>query len=176
MMFWRVHYSNLPEFSAENAYSAPWGDDRRVCRACAGRGRKLVRAPQLAPCPGCGHLPPAQQGCGQCAPDLQGFVIVRPAVLGAACRRCGGTGIDPEWLRSRQRGYSCCETPEALVAYFQARGGLPDDTPVVCFAGHVVKAGADTGEMLVVPAERPRPRWFTWGQVRRVVEKRETGA
>jgi len=182
-MFWRVHYSDLPPFGAENAYSALWSDPARICRACDGRGRKLVRAPRVDPCPGCGHLPSIRQGCDQCGhyPDgslMRGFVITQPAVLGGTCRRCGGSGIDPDWLsgKTRQRGYSCCEDPEDLVRYFEARGGLPDDTPVVCFSGRVLRGGSDTGEVLVIPAERPRPRWFTWAWLRRAVENRRARA
>jgi hypothetical protein len=85
--------------------------------------------------------------------------VVRPDGDELECHRCEGEGVVPV---ERVPGYSCCESREALVKYFQARGGLPEDTPVVVFSGRVVGHGPD-GEPLVIPRmNRPRPRWFTW--------------
>jgi hypothetical protein len=126
-MFWRAHYPDCPEFSSENASSAPWSAEEESCTVCRGTGF-ITRNGYEDECP-----------------------------------KCGGTGVtDIE----RQRGYSCCESRKALVRYFESRGGLPDDCPIVVFGGDIVGFGMDN-EPLVVPRDFPRPRWTTWGRVRR---------
>lgn len=47
MTFYRLHRSEVPEFSADNAWSAPWGETflaegaQYECRACNGSGEFL---------------------------------------------------------------------------------------------------------------------------------------
>jgi len=86
-IWWRVQWDDLPEFSAENAWSRSWGSDEEP-----------------------------------------------------------------------QRGYSCCESAEALAAYFARRGGIADDARIVMFRGNAVAVGPD-GEDLVVPVDGSA-RWF----------------
>jgi hypothetical protein len=127
-MFWRVHHTDCPPFSPENASSAPWGQEEQICPRCNGAG----------------------------------YITRRGAE--EDCPRCGGTGVVEA---ERVPGYSCCESREALVEYFEARGGLPENAPVVVFSGRVVGHGPD-GEPLVIPRmNHPRPRWFTWGQIKK---------
>jgi len=75
-------------------------------------------------------------------------------------------------LAARAPGYSCCENPVDLVRYFEARGGCPNEMPIVVFSGNIVGWGPDH-EPLVIPRIRPRPRWLTYGQVRDLVMSRE---
>ena len=74
------------------------------------------------------------------------------------CPHCGGTGeVDAQPVR----GYSCCETPEALVRYFEARS-CDDDAPVVVFEGAELGRGEDN-EPLVVPTRVIG--WTTYGEL-----------
>lgn len=160
-IYWRVHWPSAPAFSPESASSAPWSDDRAICDACLGSGRRTRGT--VAPCAACGGAFEPRCQCGG-----TGYVAEVQDI--GACRRCRGTGRNLRYRRDR--GYSCCESPEALVAYFASRGTVPDDLPVVAFAGRVLGAGMD-GEPLVVPRLRPRPRWMAFSDVRAVVEQRE---
>ena len=132
--YYRVHWSDCPEFCAANAQSLPWGErDGVVCGRCDGAGYVTRRDGSEAECSGCGGA---------------GFVAPEP-----------------------EPGYSCCQSAEDLVRYFRGRIEPDDDEPVVIFAGDIVGVGPD-GEPLVIPAALPRPRWTTYGAVRRAVERR----
>jgi hypothetical protein len=117
------------------------------CRSCDGSGE--VWASPLVACPGC-------DGRGRLRHRLPGPTPAQPE----PCPHCEGRGfVTP------QRGYSCCWSADDLLVYFSG-ARLDDDEPVVIFSGEVVGTGAD-GEPLVVPACHPRPRWTTWGRLRR---------
>lgn len=64
-------------------------------------------------------------------------------------------------------GYSCCETPEELVDYFENRAGCEDDARVVAFSGWLAGYGCD-GEPLVVPDMR-HVYWMTYRDVKEMV-------
>lgn len=98
--------------------------------------------------------------CPHC--DGEGYI---PWEDDRECPHCHGTGEPP-----RQRGYSCCESSEDLVSYFESRGGCDDDVPVVIFSGEVVGTGED-GEPLVVPKSFPKPRWTTYKQIAKHFKK-----
>lgn len=57
MRFYRFHWTDCPEFSADNAWSALWGRERNetgdavVCLRCDGTGEDLLEAG--AECPEC---------------------------------------------------------------------------------------------------------------------------
>lgn len=78
------------------------------------------------------------------------------------CPACRGTG----YVELR-RGYSCCDTPEALVHYFESRGGVGDeDAPLVVeFSGYESgEHGADL-ETLVIP-DMKHVRWMSWKELK----------
>ncbi len=133
-MFYRVHRNDIPAFSAENAFSSPWGEDiNQPCPKCEGTGE---------------YFNSRMQTMREC-PD------------------CNGTGQ----VDIRVRGYSCCESAEMLIRYFENRGGCEDNVPVVIFHGRQVGSGTDN-EPLVVPAGRPR--WTTYEALKAHVERRCT--
>lgn len=152
-MFYRVHETEIP-FSAENAYSAPWGTNGGTCGACSGKGEVPHWEPRS--CTDCGGWGGDNCGCNN------GTVY---DLIFIPCPYCDGTGT-----ARILRGYSCFDTPEKLVAYFALRDPH-NDAPVVIFAGDVVGKGPD-GEMLVVPKQHPRPRWITWKQLAQTVSRR----
>lgn len=126
--FYRLHRVDAPTFSADNAYSAAWGEtfaesgDRYECRTCDATG----------------------------------------TWEGETCPDCDGEGMldaDP--------GYSCCETAEDLLAYFDQHSTADADDPVVVFDGQQVGAGID-GEPLAIPTSVIR--WTTIGTLRKEVE------
>ena len=82
------------------------------------------------------------------------------------CPWCEGTGVKPV---ERLLGYSCCSSRQELIDYFRFRCEPSDDTPVVIFAGEAVGLGDDM-EPLVVPKTNPRPRWTTWGKLKRTAK------
>ena len=53
-VYWRMHWVTSPEFSAENAYSAPWGADG--CYACDGTGEAFDKDGECDMCDGTGDL------------------------------------------------------------------------------------------------------------------------
>jgi hypothetical protein len=123
MTFFRMHRSDAPEFTADNAYSAAWGEtftsvSQYECRSCDGTGE----------------------------------------FLGDPCTDCDGEGVI-----DADRGYSCCESADELLAYFGQHCPADDADPVVEFDGVRVGTGLD-GEPLAVPAEVVR--WTTIGQLR----------
>lgn len=60
-MFYRLHSASAPEFSADNAFSAPWGetfsDDGSTyeCRTCDGTGEDYF-GDRCTDCDGTGHI------------------------------------------------------------------------------------------------------------------------
>ena len=167
-MFWRVHHTDCPEFSADNAFSAPWGDPEQYCDACGGSGKRY-RVLSTDRCPEHGDMSPVDairlgQGC-----ECHGFGWIVKAEEIGICKRCKGTGRNKRW--KRESGYSCCESPEALVSYFNARGGAAANARVVVFAGDVAGIGPDN-EPLVIPRSQPRPRWIDYKCVEAIVDRR----
>lgn len=77
--------------------------------------------------------------------------------FGEECKNCNGEG----WEDCLQ-GYSCCDSAEELLEYFQKHGHTNDDTPVVIFEGEYVGNGFD-GEPLAVPTKVVR--WTTFGEL-----------
>lgn len=123
--YYRLHRTDAPTFSADNAWSAPWGEafgvdgDRYECRSCDGSGSD---------------------------------------VFGEHCGYCDGEG----WFDCAE-GYSCCESAEDLLAYFDRHCPANYDDPVVVFEGDYCGQGCD-GEPLVVPTAIVW--WTTIGQLR----------
>jgi len=154
-VFYRCHFSNRP-FSQENAYSLPWGSENGKCGVCKGTG--VIEEPYRSTCHSCGGA-----GGEDCHCDGGTARYFRTV----SCRYCKGTGE-----AIPLRGYSCCRTPEGLSNYFFLRGGMHDSAPVVIFTGEEVGTGPD-GEPLVVPAEFPRPRWITWGEMLDILVRRK---
>lgn len=125
--FYRVHCTTLPAFSAENAWSSLAGIDRKPddpskseCQWCDGGEGEWTE------CRRCEGL-----GCDHC--DHQGGTT--------ECTRCEGTGWE-----DCIRGYSCCASPEELIAYFSesGRAGMVHaDEPVVVFEGWQADTGFD---------------------------------
>lgn len=68
---------------------------------------------------------------------------------------------------NRSEGYSCCESRQALVEYFAARGGCAGRQRIVIFAGQVASFGPDMEALVVPTMTKPRPRWTTWGRITR---------
>lgn len=83
------------------------------------------------------------------------------------CPYCSGTGVG-----IATPGYSTCIDAEELYNYFEWRG-LPtdDDADIVVFSGTVVGVGED-GENLVIPKEKPRPRFLKPSKVWALVDAR----
>ncbi|MEU1908418.1 hypothetical protein [Streptomyces hygroscopicus] len=140
-VFYRVHPSDAPALTADNAWSAPWGTTRSAdgsqyeCIVCDGTGEGTHD------CPKCGG------GC-----YIGEFFDI-------PCDRCDGDGFidtcgncDEGWLDC-VRGYSCCATPEALIRYFTdaGRSGCADGEQVVVFEGQQEDWGLE-GEPTAVPA------------------------
>lgn len=150
-IYYRLHHRGAPCFCARHAWSAVWGAEftspdgsRYKCTGCLNEpGRSDV------PCPGCDGY--GWSDCDRC--EGTGH---------AECGRCDGTGI-----ADSDRGYSCCASQEALVAYMRqhAGGDLPDDDhgQVVVFEGEWQGHGTDEGEHLVVPTRVVET--LTWSQL-----------
>ena len=101
-----------------------------------------------------------QIGCAvEAHPDRE--VCLACDAADGVCAACEGRG----WIDAR-RGYSVCDSAEALVAYVD-RHGLPGQR-VAIIRGREVGVGYDN-ESLVVPA---RVRWTTIDVVRAVVAAR----
>lgn len=61
-----------------------------------------------------------------------------------------GLGGPEARLDEAPQGYSCCDSAEDLIDYFECRGGAPEDAPVVVFTGRQI-ANGDDFEPLVMP-------------------------
>lgn len=142
--FHRWHRTDTPTFTPENAWSADWGSDftddgtSYTCPACDGTGEQ---APEI-------HNTCDGAGCHHCD---NGMIT--------DCDDCDGDGtIDCE------RGYSCYEDADELVAYFRERGGEPRDDwgTVYVFEGDMAGNGTD-GEPLVVPTRIVET--LTWSEL-----------
>ncbi|MFJ6215081.1 hypothetical protein ACIQGZ_17355 [Streptomyces sp. NPDC092296] len=139
-VFYRLHWSDCPPLTPDNAWSAPWraGDTRRSpdgsgawCLSCDGTGK------DWRPCPRCDEDPDHTPTCEHC--DGQGAID--------ECATCDGTGWEP-----CVHGYSCTENPEDLLAYFAERHmtSMLTGEPVVVFEGQQVDTGCD-GEPTAIP-------------------------
>lgn len=124
--FYRIHWTDLPEFAATNAWSSLTGIDRQPgdpskseCQMCDGGEGEWT---ECGRCKGMGCTSCGQQGGG------------------TECSNCDGTG----WADCI-RGYSCFSTPEALVAYFtdRSRPTPAADETVVVFDGWQADTGFD---------------------------------
>ncbi|MFF9787130.1 hypothetical protein [Streptomyces nigrescens] len=139
-VFYRVHPSDAPPLTADNAWSAPWGTTRSTdgsqyeCIVCDGTGEGQQDCPT----------------CGGCA--YTGEFHDTP------CDRCDGNGIidtcgncDDGWIDCI-RGYSCENTPESLIRYFTeaSRTGCANGEQVILFEGYQADYGID-GEPTAVP-------------------------
>lgn len=124
--FYRWHQKDAPTFNATNAYSADWGSEFTP------DGTKY-RAPSSLYylCDTC------QDDTGACGHEDEGD-----------CENCECPG----WADC-ERGYSCCEDAEDLIAYIREhQAGDPDDShgTVYVFEGEHTGNGTD-GEPLAVP-------------------------
>lgn len=125
--FYRVHWTTLAPFAAENAWSSLTGIDRKPgdpskseCQMCDGGEGEWTE------CRHCEGL-----GCGEC--DDQGGTT--------ECTNCGGTGWE-----DCIHGYSCYRDPESLIAYYSSEGRdgmVGDDEPVIVFEGWQADTGFD---------------------------------
>ena len=137
--FYRVHWANRPAFSAENAWSLPWGCEmQEPCTTCAGLKQDWMDTGEIL-CPHC-------EGQGECDCCGGGECLRCKGAGVIECLHCEGTGLEPA-----SRGYSCCESAEALRDYFEQRL-IPEncEAEVICFTGELQDYGLD-GEALVVP-------------------------
>jgi hypothetical protein len=139
--FYRVHWQGSLEFSAANAWSAPWGSERTedgyvLCFSCDGTGIGYTEVPCRA-CDGNG----TDQNWDTCGP-------------------CGGTGQTiedrcPDCEEGRkpcERGYSCETSPGALIGYFREHHVTPGaEDAIIIFEGERYGNGLD-GEPLAVPS------------------------
>ncbi|MFA6691468.1 MAG: hypothetical protein WCR98_05760 [Saccharofermentanales bacterium] len=82
------------------------------------------------------------------------------------CPRCQGTGEYTEEI-DLVRGFSCCESAEELIDYFEARGGCDDNQPVAIFEGDFTDSGSDN-EPCVVPTKIVE--WTTYAGLKRRVK------
>ncbi|WP_017602294.1 hypothetical protein [Nocardiopsis lucentensis] len=132
--FYRLHHTGAPAFTADNAWSAPWGssftDDGSsyTCVACDGTGEQT---PEI-------HESCDGQGCHHCD---DGMIT--------ECADCDGDGtLDCE------RGYSCTWDAAGLVAYFKQQHATPTDDmgTIYVFEGEWTGDGAD-GDPLAVPTK-----------------------
>lgn len=132
-VFFRFHQADAPAFSADNAWSAPWGmifnedGSQYQCLACDGTGTTADPEP-------CGTCD--MEGCHRCDDGWH-----------TTCRDCDEGWVDCD------RGYSSVRSAEELADYFQehAKGAPADDHGhVVVFEGEHVGDGCD-GEPLAVP-------------------------
>ena len=140
-VFYRVHPSDAPALTADNAWSAPWGTRRSSdgsqyeCIVCDGTGEGTHD------CTACG-------GGGYTSEFYD-----------TPCDTCRGDGIidtcgncDSGWIDC-VRGYSCCYNPEQLIRYFTdpGRTGCAEITDqVIVFEGQQEDWGID-GEPTAVP-------------------------
>lgn len=139
--YWRVHWHDCPEFSAENAKSVAWDGWDAACPICNGEGtiEKLVE---------------------RWTDDDE----LEEVLSDIECSHCKGNGVI-----TPQDGYSCCESAKELSKYFRRRL-LPTNTDakIVVFSGEVVDYGID-GEPLVVPDMEADIYWLdpeeVWAQV-----------
>ena len=126
-IYWRWHQHEAPPFSADNAWSATWGSE---FTPDGDRYRPPAGLYDLCE--------PCQDETGSCGHDDEG-----------ECEHCECPG----WA-SCDRGYSCCDSAEELIAYFAARyvtaEEMDRDGVVYAFEGDVHGAGIE-GEPLVEP-------------------------
>lgn len=150
-MYYRWHSHTAPEFTADNAWSAPWGvtftpdGDEYKCVACDGTGEDTT-----------------DPTCGACR--------------GAGCRRCDDTGNSDLCLSCRgegtlecDRGYSAVTSPDDLADYMAGHSPLDplalDREGTVCvFEGDQVGYGLEM-EPLVVPTRVVET--LTWSEFTR---------
>lgn len=130
-VFYRVHSSEVLPFAAENAYSSLTGIPRNEdgtkseCQWCNGSGE------DWNDCPTCKGEYPALEDCERC--EGAGQI--------SECSRCDGTGWE-----DCLRGYSCCESAEDLIRYYDEpgrEGKIPADEQVVVFEGWQAGIGFD---------------------------------
>lgn len=143
--FYRVHWTECPEFTAANAWSSLTGIDRKdgdpsksECQMCDGGEGDWTE------CKHCEAL-----GCDEC--DDEGGTT--------KCTNCDGTGWE-----NCIRGYSCFSTAEGLLAYFTESGRdgmVGDDEPVIVFDGWQADTGFDD-EPTAVPEQIIET--ITWAQ------------
>ena len=133
IVFYRWHQADAPAFSADNAWSAPWGmtfnedGSQYQCLACDGTGTTADPEP-------CGTCD--MEGCHRCDDGWH-----------TTCHDCDEGWVDCD------RGYSCTRSAADLAEYLrQHAGGAPADThgTVIVIAGEHVGDGCD-GEPLAVP-------------------------
>ncbi|KIF66276.1 hypothetical protein HY68_36845 [Streptomyces sp. AcH 505] len=145
--FYRVHWTELGDLTAANAWSSLTGIDRKPgdlskseCQMCdASEG-------EWTECRHCEAL-----GCDKC--DGQGG--------STTCTNCDGTGWE-----DCIRGYSCYSTPESLITYYaeSGRSGMvPDAERVIIFEGWQTDTGFDD-EPTAVPEQIIET--LTWAEFR----------
>ena len=150
--YYRVQSSTAPAFSAENAWSAPWGSSFVSPRFyVADNGEKDTgwSVVTLNAVPGRAE----EFVVARCNVDYRGgsvMIVVSDDDLDDVCDILdaddGVAWYETEAAVEANRGYSCCESMEKLARYLAAGG------EVVEFRGEVTGRGED-GEWLVVPTE-----------------------
>ena len=150
--YYRVHAASAPAFSADNAWSAPWGSSfvsPRFYVADNGEedtGWSVVTL----------NVVPAsieEFVAARCDSEYRGgsvMIVVSDDDLDEVCDLLDDDD-SVEWYETEvaveaNRGYSCCDSEEKLTRYLAAGGEL------IAFSGEVAGRGED-GEWLVVPTE-----------------------
>lgn len=155
--FYRLHSNpEAPCFCADHAYSGLWGREwstdgsQTRCLSCDGTGQDDSECTE---CAGAGIVDYENDTkCSRCAGN--GYV--------PTCRIFHGTGWE-----DAVRGYSCCRTPEELLAYMAEHAcGLADDEKVLVFEGDEYGIDFD-GEPTVIPTQIMEI--ITWGELRKRV-------
>jgi len=82
------------------------------------------------------------------------------------CPDCDGAGVVEA---QPVPGYSCCESPEGLIKYFDSRVEPDDSETVIEFSGRIVGWGTDN-EPLVIP-DMLHVRKMTWAEFKGILQK-----
>lgn len=150
--YYRVHAASAPAFSAENAWSAPWGASFISPRFyVADNGEEDTGWTVVTL-----NVVPAsieEFAATRCDSEYRGWsvmIVVSDDDLDEVCDLLDADDsvkwYETEVAAEANRGYSCCDSEEKLTRYLAAGGEL------IAFCGEVMGRGED-GEWLVVPTE-----------------------
>lgn len=148
--YYRVHAASAPAFSADNAWSAPWGSSFISPRFyVADNGEEDTGWAVVTL-----NVVPAiveEFVVARCNVEYRGgsvMIVVSDDDIDSVCDLLDDDEsvgwYETEIAVEANRGYSCCDSEEKLARYLAAGGEL------IAFEGEVIGRGED-GEWLVVP-------------------------
>lgn len=148
--YYRVHQNSAPAFSADNAWSAPWGSQFVSPRFYVSENGEEDTGWSVVTL---NAVPASVEEfvVARCNVAYRGgsvMIVIDEDDVDAVCDLLDDddsvTFYEVEVAVEANRGYSCCDSEEKLARYLAAGGEL------IAFEGEVTGRGED-GEWLVVP-------------------------